>query len=82
MTSVDPSVGRAFEPLPGLLAIQHVLAGKLRALAMRADQRLPTAAEAGFADAQVMSWHAPCGPARQRPSSSKLVKEAGIKGES
>jgi hypothetical protein len=49
---------------------------------MRADQRLPTAAEAGFADAQVMSWHAPCGPARQRPSSSKLVKEAGIKGES
>lgn len=27
--------------LPGPLAIQHVLAGKLRALAVLADQRLP-----------------------------------------
>jgi len=49
--------------LPGPLAIQHVLAGKLRALAVLADQRLatlpdvPTFAEAGFADAQVMSWY-------------------------
>ena len=49
--------------LPGPLAIQHVLAGKLRALAVLADQRLPTLpdiptfAEAGFADAQVMSWY-------------------------
>ena len=48
--------------LPGPLAIQHVLAGKLRALAVLADQPLPTLpdiptfAEAGFADAQVMSW--------------------------
>ena len=49
--------------LPGPLALQHVLAGKLRALAVLADQRLatlpdvPTFAEAGFADAQVMSWY-------------------------
>jgi tripartite-type tricarboxylate transporter receptor subunit TctC len=49
--------------LPGPLAIQHVLAGKLRALAVLADQRLPTLpdvptfAEAGFADAQVTSWY-------------------------
>jgi len=49
--------------LPGPLAIQHVLAGKLRALAVLADKRLPTLpdvptfAEAGFGDAQVMSWY-------------------------
>ena len=49
--------------LPGPLALQHVQAGKLRALAVLADKRLttlpdvPTFAEAGFADAQVMSWY-------------------------
>jgi tripartite-type tricarboxylate transporter receptor subunit TctC len=49
--------------LPGPLAIQHVLSGKLRALAVLADKRLatlpdaPTFAEAGFGDAQVMSWY-------------------------
>jgi len=49
--------------LPGPLAIQHVQSGKLRALAVLANQRLPTLpdvptfAEAGFADAQVMSWY-------------------------
>ncbi len=49
--------------LPGPLAIQHVQSGKLRALAVLAGQRLPTLpgvptfAEAGFADAQVMSWY-------------------------
>lgn len=49
--------------LPGPLAIQHVRNGKLRALAVLADKRLatlpdvPTFAEAGFADAQVMSWY-------------------------
>jgi tripartite-type tricarboxylate transporter receptor subunit TctC len=49
--------------LPGPLAIQHVQSGKLRALAVLADKRLstlpdvPTFAEAGFADAQVMSWY-------------------------
>jgi tripartite-type tricarboxylate transporter receptor subunit TctC len=49
-----------FVPTP--LAIQHVQSGKLRALAVLADKRLaalpdvPTFAEAGFADAQVLSW--------------------------
>ena len=49
--------------LPGPLAIQHVQSGKLRALAVLADRRLatlpdvPTFAEAGFADAQVISWY-------------------------
>ena len=49
--------------LPAALAIQHVQSGKLRALAVLADKRLPTLpdvvtfAEAGFADAQVMSWY-------------------------
>lgn len=49
--------------LPGPLALQHVQSGKLRALAVLADKRLPTLpdiptfADAGFADAQVMSWY-------------------------
>ena len=49
--------------LPGPLALQHVQSGKLRALAVLASQRLPTLpdvptfAEAGFGDAQVMSWY-------------------------
>ena len=49
--------------LPGPLALQHVQSGKLRALAVLASQRLPTLpdvptfAEAGFAEAQVMSWY-------------------------
>jgi tripartite-type tricarboxylate transporter receptor subunit TctC len=49
--------------LPGPLAIQHVQSGKLRALAVLADKRVatlpdvPTFAEAGFADAQVISWY-------------------------
>lgn len=49
--------------LPAPLAIQHVQNGKLRALAVLADKRLatlpdvPTFAEAGFADAQVISWY-------------------------
>ena len=49
--------------LPGPLALQHIQSGKLRALAVLAGERLPalpdvpTFAEAGFADAQVMSWY-------------------------
>jgi tripartite-type tricarboxylate transporter receptor subunit TctC len=49
--------------LPAPLAIQHVQNGKLRALAVLGDKRLatlpdvPTFAEAGFADSQVVSWY-------------------------
>jgi tripartite-type tricarboxylate transporter receptor subunit TctC len=49
--------------LPGPLAHQHVQSGKLRALAVLAEKRLPqlpdvpTFAEAGFGDAQVTSWY-------------------------
>ena len=49
--------------LPAPLAIQHVQSGKLRALAVLADKRVPTLpdvptfAEEGFADAQVVSWY-------------------------
>src|SRR5262249_281213 len=49
--------------LPVTLALQHVQSGKLRALAVMADWRLatlpdvPTFAEAGFADAQIVSWY-------------------------
>lgn len=49
--------------LPGPLALQHVQAGKLRAIGMIANQRskslpdVPTFAEQGFAEAEVMSWY-------------------------
>jgi tripartite-type tricarboxylate transporter receptor subunit TctC len=49
--------------LPTTLALQHIQAGKLRALALLGDKRLPTLpevptfAQAGFGDAQVISWY-------------------------
>lgn len=49
--------------LPGPLALQHVKAGKLRAIGFIGDKRgkelpdVPTFAEQGFGDAQVMSWY-------------------------
>ena len=49
--------------LPGPLALPHVQSGKLRALALLGNERskvlpdVPTFTEAGFGDAQVMSWY-------------------------
>ena len=49
--------------LPGPLALPHVQSGKLRALAFLGDRRskvlpdVPTFTEAGFGEAQVMSWY-------------------------
>jgi tripartite-type tricarboxylate transporter receptor subunit TctC len=49
--------------LPGPLALQHVKAGKLRAIGFIGDARgkelpdVPTFTEQGFGEAQVMSWY-------------------------
>ncbi len=49
--------------LPGPLALPHIQSGKLRALAFLGDRRskvlpdVPTFTEAGFGEAQVMSWY-------------------------
>jgi tripartite-type tricarboxylate transporter receptor subunit TctC len=49
--------------LPGPLALQHIKAGKLRAIGFIGDKRskelpdVPTFTEQGFGDAQVMSWY-------------------------
>ena len=49
--------------LPGPLALQHVQSGKLRAIAFIGNKRgkvltdVPTFAEQGFGEAQVMSWY-------------------------
>lgn len=49
--------------LPGPLALQHVQAGKLRAIGLIANQRskalpdVPTFTEQGFGEAEVMSWY-------------------------
>jgi tripartite-type tricarboxylate transporter receptor subunit TctC len=49
--------------LPGPLAMQHVKAGKLRAIGFIGDRRskelpdVPTFAEQGFGEAQVLSWY-------------------------
>jgi tripartite-type tricarboxylate transporter receptor subunit TctC len=79
--------------LPSPLAMQYVQSGKLRALAVLADQRLPTLPEvptfagAGFADAQVMSWYVIAVRAgtpapiieRIHASASKALAEAEIR---
>ncbi|MBS0518746.1 MAG: tripartite tricarboxylate transporter substrate binding protein [Proteobacteria bacterium] len=49
--------------LPGPLALQHIQTGKLRAIGFIGEQRskylpdVPTFAEQGFGEAQVMSWY-------------------------
>lgn len=58
-----------FAFIPFGVAAPHVASGKLRALAIAAPSRsrqfpeLPTMAEAGFADSQVISWYAYLVPA-------------------
>lgn len=59
-----------FGLLPPVLASSHIRAGKLRALAVAANQRMkdvpdvPTFAEAGLADAVVESWYLILVPAK------------------
>lgn len=71
--------------LPGPLALQHVQSGKLRALAVLADKRLPTLpeiptfADAGFADAQVMSWYVIAVASATPPAIVDRVHESAMK---
>jgi tripartite-type tricarboxylate transporter receptor subunit TctC len=57
-----------------LSAIPHIQAGKLKAIAVASDQRLPslpdvpTMAEAGFADFEVSSWNGLMAPAGTPPA--------------
>ena len=61
-------LGFGFLSIP--LAVPHINAGKLKVLAMAASKRnaqfpeVPTVAEAGFPDAQVVSWYAIVVPAK------------------
>lgn len=71
--------------LPGPLALQHVQSGKLRALAVLAEKRLqtlpdvPTFAEAGFGDAQVMSWYVIAVRAGTSPTIVNRIHGAAMK---
>ncbi|MDP1838396.1 MAG: tripartite tricarboxylate transporter substrate binding protein [Reyranella sp.] len=71
--------------LPGPLAHQHVEAGKLRALAVLAEKRLPpipdvpTFAEAGFGDAQVTSWYVIAVRAGTPPAIVARLHDAAMK---
>jgi len=71
--------------LPGPLALQHVQSGKLRALAVLAEKRLqtlpdvPTFAEAGFGDAQVMSWYVIAARAGTPPAIVSRIHGAAMK---
>jgi tripartite-type tricarboxylate transporter receptor subunit TctC len=71
-----------FSFIPFGVAAPHVRAGKLRALAVAAPARskffpdLPTMAEAGYADSQVISWYAFLAPAATpRPVIARLNAE-------
>ena len=71
-----------FSFVPFGVAAPHVRSGKLRALAIAAPSRskqfpeLPTMAEAGYAEAQVISWYAYLVPAATpRPAVARLNAE-------
>jgi tripartite-type tricarboxylate transporter receptor subunit TctC len=71
--------------LPGPLALPHVQSGKLRPLAFIGDKRskvlpdVPTFAEAGFGDAQVMSWYTIAVRAGTPPDIVNRINAAAMK---
>lgn len=75
------NVHATFQNMPTIHA--HVMAGRLRALAVTAPERhpqmpdVPTMAEAGFADFNVTSWQAMMGPANlPAPIRDRVAEEA------
>jgi tripartite-type tricarboxylate transporter receptor subunit TctC len=75
------NVHATFQNMPTIHA--HVMAGRLRALAVTAPTRhpqmpdVPTMAEAGFADFNVTSWQAMMGPANlPAPIRDRVAEEA------
>ena len=70
--------------LPSTVAIPQVKAGKLRALANTADKRspllpdVPTLAEAGFAEATVLSWYGFHVPAATPAETVRRIAEATV----
>ena len=73
-----------FALLAPVLATAHIRAGRLRPLAVAANQRLkdvpdvPTFAEAGLADAVVESWYLILMPAKSPPEAIKRVHDAAV----
>ncbi len=71
--------------LPGPLALQHVKAGKLRAIGFIGDKRsrelpdVPTFTEQGFGDAQVMSWYTIAVRAGTPPEIVNRIHDAAMK---
>ena len=71
--------------LPGPLALQHVQSGKLRAIGFIGKQRsrilpdVPTFAEQGFAEAEVMSWYTIAVRAGTPPDIVQRIHDAAMK---
>lgn len=71
--------------LPGPLALAHVQSGKLRAIGIIADKRskvlpdVPTFAEQGFGEAQVMSWYTIAVRAGTPPEIVQRIHDAAAK---
>lgn len=72
----------AFLSVP--LCLSHIRAGKMRALAFVGDARhaelpdVPTFAEAGYGDAQVMSWYTIAVPAKTPPDVVARINAAAM----
>jgi tripartite-type tricarboxylate transporter receptor subunit TctC len=71
--------------LPGPLALPHIQSGKLRAIGFIGDKRskilpdVPTFAEQGFAEAQVMSWYTIAVRAGTPPDIVQRIHDAAVK---